>query len=102
MNKIDQIRNKMTDICAQITNLEKQFACLIIQEQNAYLELKGIEKGKTVIIGKDGSEYIVEGVYSGSNGVIFKGDWLTGFKIKKDGTPGTQLKTIYSPWVIKQ
>lgn len=99
MRKIDVIENKMFDNIQEIKRLEQANKDLIAPLINAYLDEKGLVKGKTIVT-KDGEDYLVDGIYCNENGVAFKGDWLTGYKIKKDGNPGSQLKTIYNGWKI--
>lgn len=97
MRKIDEIENKIFDARKKIQEMEKIIKNSIPELVDAYLEEKGLIKGKTIVT-NDGDNYLVAGVYCGDLGVIFNGDWLTGYKIKKDGTPGSQLKTIHKGW----
>lgn len=99
MRKIDEIKNKIFDARKKIQEMEKIIKNSIPELVDAYLEEKGLIKGKTIVT-NDGCDYLVAGVYCGYTGLIFDGDWLTGYKIKKDGTPGTILTTIYKGWKI--
>lgn len=99
MNKIDEIENKIFDNQRMIKKLGQEIEDLMPQLVDAYLDEKGLVKNKTIVqFGSD--KYVVEGVYCNEAGVAFRGQWLTGYKIKKDGTPGSQLKTIYDGWKI--
>lgn len=60
---------------------------------------KGLTRGKSIVV-YNNEKYLVQGIYCNETGVALNGSWLTGYKIKKDGTPGSQLKTIYSGWTL--
>ena len=99
MNKIDEIENKIFYNQQKIKQLQKEIKDLMPQLVDAYLDKHGLVKNKT-LVESQGEKYIVQGIYCNESGVAFKGDWLTGYKIKKDGTPGSQLKSIYTGWKV--
>lgn len=99
MNKIDTIENKIFDNKQKIKKLGKEIEDLMPQLVDAYLDKQGLVKNQT-IVDFGGEKYLVAGIYCNETSVAFNGDWLTGYKIKKDGKPGSQLKTIYNGWKI--
>lgn len=99
MGKIDVIENEIYDCQKKIEQFRSEIKRLLPELEDAYLEHKNLVRGKTVVTaGRE--KYIVQGVYCTENGVAFRSDWLTGYRIKKDGTPGSRLTTIYKGWVI--
>ncbi len=99
MSNIDKIENKIFDNQQRIRQLERETKSLLPQLIDAYMDKKGLVKNKTIVEFR-GDKYLVNGIYCTETGVYSQGSWLTGYKIKKDGTPGSQIKTIYSGWKV--
>ena len=100
MNQIDEIENDIHNSQQEIANLKIKMVILLAELVQAYMVELGLEKGKTVVK-QGGDRYVVNGIYCTESGIYGGGKWLTGYKIKKDGTTGVQLKTITSGWVIE-
>lgn len=99
MSKIDVIENEIYDCRKKIEHYQSEIKRLLPELEDAYLEHKNLVRGKTVVtVGVE--KYIVQGIYCTETGVALNGDWLVGYRIKKDGTPGSRLTTIYKGWVI--
>lgn len=101
MTKIDELENKIFDACATIKKLKQEIAASIPHLSDAYLDKMGLTKNASIVEHR-GDEYLVSGVHCTETGVYSKGIWLEGYKIKKDGTPGSRLTTIYDGWSIKK
>lgn len=101
MRKIDEIENKIFYAREKIKEMEKVIKTSLPELVDAHLEEKGLVKGKTIVT-KGGEDYLVAGLQCTETGVAFKGKWLTGYKIKKDGTAGIRLTNIYDGWTVKE
>lgn len=97
---ITEIENKIFNNRQKIIRADQEIKQLLPLLVDAYLTEKGLVKGTTRVRDRAGNEYIVDGFYTTETGVYLNGAWLTGYKIKKDGTPGQRLTTIYSGWEI--
>lgn len=82
-------RNRLVD--AQGEEVE----AMVALKEAAAREL-GLVQGETRVRNRDG-EWLFHMV---GNFAADRNPWLTGHLIRKDGTPGKQLRTIYTPWEI--